>query len=116
MHVLHISYSYDFKDGGITTVVEQLVEEQKKTEIKVDWLASNLFFNPFKRRKLIKEILKINPTIVHLHGLWRLHTRITNDLLKANIPYVVTPHGMLDKWALNQSQIKKFISWYLWEK
>ena len=22
---------------------------------------------------------------------------------------------MLDKWALNQSQVKKIISWYLWE-
>ena len=116
MKVLHVSYSYDFKDGGITTVVEQLIREQKKTKIKVEWLASNLFQNPFKRRKLIKEILKINPTIVHLHGLWRVHTRITNDLLKAKIPYVITPHGMLDKWALNQSQLKKIISWYLWEK
>ncbi|WP_041710635.1 glycosyltransferase [Prochlorococcus marinus] len=116
MKVLHISYSYDFKDGGITTVVEQLIREQKKTKIKVEWLASNLFLSPFKRKKLIKEILKINPTIVHLHGLWRVHTRITNDLLKADIPYVITPHGMLDKWALNQSQLKKIISWYLWEK
>ena len=116
MKVLHISYSYDFNDGGIKTVVEQLIREQKKIKIKVEWLASNLFLYPFKGRKLIKEILKINPTIVHLHGLWRVHTRITKDLLKANIPYVITPHGMLDKWALNQSQLKKFISWYLWEQ
>ena len=91
MKVLHISYSYDYTDGGITTVVNQLVREQKKTQIKVEWLASNLFRNPFKRRKLIKEILKINPTIVHLHGLWRLHTRITSDLIKAAISYVITP-------------------------
>ena len=116
MKVLHISYSYDFTDGGITTVVEQLIREQKKTKIKVEWLASNLFSYPFKRRKLIKEILKINPEIVHIHGLWRVQTRIARDLLKARIPYVITPHGMLDKWALNQSPLKKIISWYLWEK
>ena len=35
MKVLHISYSYDFKDGGITTVVEQLVREQRKTKINL---------------------------------------------------------------------------------
>ena len=58
MKVLHISYSYDFKDGGITTAVEQLIKEQKKTKIKVEWLASNLFQYPFKSRKLIIEILK----------------------------------------------------------
>ena len=116
MKVLHISYSYDFTDGGITTVVKQLIKEQRKTKIKVEWLASNLFLYPFKRRKLFNAILKINPTIVHIHGLWRVQTRITNDLLKAGIPYVITLHGMLDKWALNQSQLKKNISWYLWEK
>ena len=116
MKVLHISYSYDLTDGGITTVVNQLIKEQRKTNIKVEWLASNLFLYPFKRRKLFKAILKINPTIVHIHGLWRVQTRITSKLLKAGIPYVITPHGMLDKWALNQSQLKKFISWYLWEK
>ena len=116
MKVLHISYSYDFTDGGITTVVKHLIKEQRKTKIKVEWLASNLFLYPFKRRKLFKEIVKINPTIVHIHGLWRVQTRITNELLKAKIPYVITPHGMLDKWALSQSQLKKNISWYLWEK
>ena len=35
MKVLHISYAYDFNDGGISTVVEQLIREQKKTKIKV---------------------------------------------------------------------------------
>ena len=49
MKVLHVSYSYDFKDGGITTVVEQLIREQKKTKIKVEWLASNLFKIPLKK-------------------------------------------------------------------
>ena len=116
MKVLHISYSYDFRDGCITTAVEQLIREQKKTKIKVEWLASNLFVYPFKRRKLIKEILKINPTIVHLHGLWRIHTRVTNEFVEKGIPYVIAPHGMLDKWALSQSALKKNLSWILWEK
>ena len=42
MKVLHISYSYDYSDGGITTVVQQLIREQKKTKIKVEWIAINL--------------------------------------------------------------------------
>ena len=63
MKVLHISYYYDFNDGVITTVVKQLIKEQRKTTIKVEWLASNLFLNPFKRRKLIREILRINPKV-----------------------------------------------------
>ena len=116
MKVLHISYSYDFSDGGITTVVEQLIKEQKKVNIEVDWIASSNYSNPFKRRNLFRRVLAINPSIVHLHGLWRLHTRITRQLVKYDIPYIICPHGMLDKWALNQSNFKKKIAWQIWER
>ena len=53
MKILHISYSYDFTDGGITTVVKQIIKEQEKANLSVEWLASNHFQRPFKRRKLI---------------------------------------------------------------
>tara|TARA_Y100001978_G_scaffold122166_1_gene108987 strand:+ start:2068 stop:3150 length:1083 start_codon:yes stop_codon:yes gene_type:complete len=116
MKILHISYAYDFSDGGITSVVEQLIREQKKINLSVDWIASSHFSNPLKRGDLIKKILEINPSIVHLHGLWRIHTRITNKLRRYKIPYIICPHGMLDKWALNQSNIKKKIAWQFWER
>ena len=51
-----------------------------------------------------------------MHGLWRLHTRLARNFVQMGIPYVITPHGMLDNWALRQSMIKKIISWRLWEK
>ena len=116
MKIVHISYSYDFTDGGITTVVKQIINEQKKVDLNVDWFASNQFTKPLKLKQFLNKIYKSNPSVIHLHGLWRLHTRITNNFIQRGIPYVITPHGMLDKWALKQSSLKKQLSWKLWEK
>ena len=116
MKIVHISYSYDFTDGGITTVVKQIIKEQKNLDLSVNWIASNQFAKPLKREEFLKKIYSYEPSIIHLHGLWRLHTRITNDFVQRGIPYVISPHGMLDNWALKQSSLKKKLSWKLWEK
>ena len=116
MKILHISFSYDFTDGGITTVVKQIIKEQEKANLSVEWLTSNYYRGYFGRKDFLKKIDQINPSIIHLHGLWRLHTRVTRNFVRKDIPYVITPHGMLDDWALRQSSIKKKISWRLWEK
>lgn len=116
MKIIHISYSYDFTDGGITTVVKQIIKEQKKANLSVEWLASNQFSNPLRVEDFIKKIYEANPSIIHLHGLWRLHTRITSNFIQRGTPYIIAPHGMLDKWALQQSSLKKKLSWNIWEK
>lgn len=116
MKILHISFSYDFSDGGISTVVKQMIKEQKKANLSIEWIASKNYLGPFKKKEFLSKIYEINPSVIHLHGLWRMHTRITHEFVRKGIPYVITPHGMLDKWALNQSFIKKKLSWRMWEK
>ena len=116
MKILHISFSYDFTDGGITTVVKEIIKEQEKANLSVEWLASNYYISNLGKKEFLKKIYEINPSIIHLHGLWRMHTRVTKNFVRMGIPYVITPHGMLDHWALRQSMIKKIISWRLWEK
>ena len=116
MKIIHISYAHDFSDGGITTVVKQIINEQRKANLSVKWLASNQFSNPLRSGDLIRKIYEANPSIIHLHGLWRIHTRITNQFIERGTPYIIAPHGMLDKWALKQSSLKKKLSWTIWEK
>ena len=48
MKIIHVSYSFDFTDGGITTVVKQIIKEQKKLNLNVEWLASNQYVNPLR--------------------------------------------------------------------
>ncbi|MEM9149607.1 MAG: glycosyltransferase [Cyanobacteria bacterium P01_F01_bin.3] len=54
-------------------------------------------------------ILKARPPqIVHVHGLWMYPSRAALSLsLRSKVPYLVTPHGMLDDWALKNSYWKK---------
>lgn len=57
---------------------------------------------------LHSNLLAWKPDLIHLHGLF---TFVSYSALKfckfTNIPVVVSPHGMLDPWALNNSRIKK---------
>ena len=50
MKILHISFSYDFTDGGITTVVKEIIKEQKKANLSVEWLASKNYLGILKRK------------------------------------------------------------------
>lgn len=46
--------------------------------------------------------------LVHVHGLWTLPTSAAAALARgAGIPYVLTPHGMMDRWSLARSHMKK---------
>ena len=91
MKILHISYSYDFTDGGITTVVKEMIKEQEKANLSVKWLASKDYVGNLRKKEFLEKIYEINPSVIHLHGLWRLHTRVTRNFVKKGIPYVITP-------------------------
>ena len=46
--------------------------------------------------------------IVHIHGLWDEHAVISSRLCQSlGTPYIVSAHGMLEPWALNNRKWKK---------
>ena len=53
--------------------------------------------------------------VIHHHGVW---LRCTNEVAtyasKHKIPYVVSPRGMLEPWALNHSKWVKKLAWKLY--
>jgi poly(glycerol-phosphate) alpha-glucosyltransferase len=56
------------------------------------------------------------PDIVHTHGIWRYAGHVVNRYCrKYKVPYVVSPHGMLDPWALKTSAWKKRLISFLYE-
>ena len=49
------------------------------------------------------------PHILHTHGIWMYSSVATlRYALKARIPYMISPHGMLDSWAVRNSYWKKW--------
>lgn len=56
------------------------------------------------------------PDLCHTHGLWVYPSvAVKNYRRKSERPYLISPHGMLDPWALNNSRWKKRIAWAWFE-
>jgi poly(glycerol-phosphate) alpha-glucosyltransferase len=69
---------------------------------------------------LYEQMLNIKPDIVHTQSLW-MYLSFANKKYhrETGTPYVISPHGMLDKWQLKQSfwkDLKKNIVLGLYEK
>lgn len=73
--------------------------------------------NTFYYSKKLKIELKnadYNDTIVHLHTIWMYPSMLLSREKK--IKKIISPHGMLDNWALNNGRWKKTLSLMLFEK
>ena len=58
-----------------------------------------------------------NPDILHTHGLWTYASIVTQRYASGRkIPYVVSPQGMLDPWAVRNSHWKKVLAHYFFEQ
>ena len=58
--------------------------------------------------ELLPRLLKAAPDVVSVHGLWRYLSLVALRWhSQTGKPYVVSSHGMLDSWALQNSRIRK---------
>ena len=54
---------------------------------------------------------------IHIHGLWEQSTLVAaHAARKAGKPYLISAHGMLQPWALNNKRVKKVLYGALIEK
>ena len=60
-------------------------------------------------------IVKSDSQVGHLQVLWMYTSVVTNHWFRAGKPYIVTIHGMLEPWALNNAGWKKKIVEFLYE-
>src|SRR5207248_2768534 len=57
-----------------------------------------------------------NADIVHVHALWEeAQHRAATASRRRGVPYIITPHGMLDSYSLSQSATRKrvYMRWRL---
>ena len=66
--------------------------------------------------ELLRYLQKLDPDVVHTHGLW-VYTSMaaTKWATGCGRPLVITPHGMLDPWAVKNSRWKKRLAGWLYE-
>lgn len=59
------------------------------------------------------EIGRSDAELVHFHGLWQPRfSTVSASCRRKGVPYVVSPHGMLEPWAWRHKQWKKW-PWYV---
>lgn len=137
MRVLHVISSLDAAAGGTTAFVRGLAVAQAKAGLRVSVLstwsgempADNAAFlngagvtttlvgpatgrfarHPQLGAEIESAVAKAD--VVHVHAMWEeAQHRAARAARKWKVPYVISPHGMLDPWSLRQSKwAKRFV-------
>lgn len=124
--------------GGLFSAVSSLSTELSRSncalqvfaaqdaDIEADreaWNGATLSLRPTRGPKafayqpgLIRDLAAAQLDIVHLHGLWTYASVASMVWSEDKRPRVISPHGMLDDWALRNSALKKSIVSAIFEK
>ena len=125
--------------GGLYESVRRLVQELQVTGLEVTILGSfdeftqvdiaawdpvtvrafrTLGPKQFGYSSEYAEFLKLyRPHLIHTHGIWIYSSMATHAYAKRlRIPYMISPHGMLDPWAVRNSRWKKIPAYWLYER
>jgi glycosyltransferase involved in cell wall biosynthesis len=111
--VRHLSHSVHAASRVPVTVLG--LQDQRTSEDSHQWTPlpvrtqpvlgpRNFGYSP----QLVRDLFTSRPSLVHLHGLWRYTSfAVWRWSVRTGRPYIVSPHGMLEPWALRQSSWKK---------
>jgi len=131
MKILHIISDLNQMQGGPTSAVLGFAQAQGVLGHDVSIVATNEGFRasemvasvklrlyPCQRRQghwswqLARELPRwvTGADIVHIHDMWDHASWWGSKVCQDHgVPYVLTPHGMLEPWPLSQNSLKKKI-------
>lgn len=128
MKIAHFVSSIDISTGGparsVTHLIKSLLNLNSNYTISLFTVKSNypiiLKFNTnkgsviFSKKKssFLNKIFTDSELegykMFHIHGIWQPITyQIVKNAINNNIPYIITPRGMLEPWSLLQGRFKK---------
>ncbi len=138
MKVSLVTGSLSHLGGGVATVVQALSHSLAAIEVDIhvmglqdeawatdatDWsgipTSCLRVIGPMKlgfAPHAMDQLRSSGADVAHSHGIWKHTSRVVARWAKTTKrPYVVSPHGMLDAWALKHSVWKKKIAAQLYE-
>lgn len=116
MRILHVLPTRNMEYGGPIAVAESMAEEGARQGLKCAIYPP--LYNEAEAIGLIALCRAVSRAdVVHIHGLWNLNAAIAGGIARSQgVPYIITPHGMLDRWARARSRFKKLVYGYLIER
>lgn len=127
MQILTVISSLDPATGGPARSVPHLCKEinvaGQRINVFLDkgnenYKDSNLRTRPISQLVSVVQEAKEKKidTIIHNHGVWLpINHTAASTARRHKIPYIVSPRGMLEPWALNFNKWKKKIAWLLYQ-
>jgi glycosyltransferase involved in cell wall biosynthesis len=122
--VLHVLPTRDASYGGPVAVVNEYARELVKQGVDADifpdegtrtWRRFFYFPGATSLKRLIDSVGAYD--LIHIHGVWYAASAVAARVARAKgIPYLITPHGMLDRWALGRGWLKKRVYYLLVER
>lgn len=129
LDVLHTTLSLDPAAGGTSRTVSELAIAISSVGVKStvwtprdarkEWCeqldevgvsATSRSFGPWLRSPAQAKVL-------HCHGIWSpFHHRVARLAIRQGVPLFVSPHGMLEPWALNHHRWRKSAAWYIYQR
>lgn len=118
----HILEDYSTLSGGLRTVVADLdlwlTQESLVSKIITTKAEASDSVLVTKRelpkgvwcysRELKSMLSQVNSGIFHIHGIWMYPQYIASKIaFEKDIPYIITPHGMLEPWLWSKGRVKK---------
>lgn len=140
MKIAHVTSALGHEGAGLRTVVEALSSVQAnhghqvrvfgltspgwRAVDKLNWTGASATAHSVIGPQglgvapaLLRELVRFQPEVIHLHGLWTWPSLAAyRASLKLGIGRVVSPHGMLDAWAMSNSSFKKRLALGLFER
>lgn len=122
MVILHVGFITENKASGVSVVVPKYAEEQAKYEnvallnignFKLDEKIGNaVVFNGYDKNKPFSEQVSKpfnRPDIVIFHEVYKYqYIKLYKEFKSMGIPYIIIPHGSLNKRVQHKHILKKF--------
>ena len=138
IHTANLTDSISRKAGGLHESVRRLVQsldligvgvrvltvEDEFTYVDLDvWhpVRVDVFPRSWPRSfgyspGFIKALREERPDLTHTHGIWTYQSIATAAYCtRSRVPYMISPHGMLDPWAVQHHRWKKVLAYALYE-
>lgn len=77
----------------------------------------NIFLDLWLMCRFVSKLIgDEKPDMIHLHGLWSPFLAVVGLAARIKkVPFVISPHGCLEPWALNHKRFKKQVALWLYQ-